>query len=292
MRLVIWKVIQGIFYSNAFMALCAIAWSFSTLVYTLDDFSFLNERSFYPLFIVVFSGVLFVYNLARSSIFTEQRKTGIQNHDQEHWVKGHPEFTKFLVILGLLGMVVPLFWLPLVDLWPLAIAGFLVLLYYWPLSVGVNFKLRRSGILKNIVIGVVWALITVLFPATVMDISGDNQDIYLLMAERFLFIFTIMLPFDLTDVDADQQQGVQTLPFYWGTKRTKVNIGLMTLLLAIIMMLNYSWPILAFQMMCLVYILILLISLNQERSDLYFLSLWDGAIFLQAIMVILGEILH
>ena len=273
------------FYGNGFMALCGVVWTAST-PYQLPIKSFVPQPA---LWVFVFGGILAVYNAARAPIVHYYHSQTIRFYEQ--WMNQHRKALIITTVMGIILSLASLWWLPPLSLWPAAIAGLLVLLYYIPSNYGLIPGLRHFGLMKNGVIGLVWALITVLLPLTVAQQPFLNKEVLLLLVERLLFIFTIMLPFDLTDVDADQKVGVKTLPYFWGEAFTKKMIGGLLLVLAALMLLAYGGSLFFIQLGILAYLAVLLSQLHQKRSSLHFLIFWDGAIFLQGGLILLYSLL-
>ncbi len=263
------------------MAICGVAW---TLITPLQvGFSILSLNS--ALVGLVFFCTLVVYNVARSDVFG-QSADDKSNKGYGGFVTRSDAFTIVLIVFGVTGILANLFYLHVENLWPLAIAGILVLAYYGPFPGYTSWRLRNSGMLKNLVIGIVWALVTVLLPLTVMEVDWQQLDVLLLGCERVLLIFTIMLPFDLTDVDSDRKEGVVTLPYYWGTSKTKSVIAVLTFILAGMLIFHYDGMMLWMQLISLAYILFLTPFLKKNRLNIHFLVFWDGAIFLQGALII------
>lgn len=279
------RVFKVFFYGNIFMAVCGIVWTMVTPLQT--GFSILGVNG--ALLGLVFFGVLLIYNAARSAIFGQSLE-GYTGKGQSGWAARKTLIIVILLVFSVTGIIGNLFYLEVKNLWPLGIAGLLVLAYYGPFSKKVKWRLRNSGMLKNLVIGIVWALVTVLLPLTVMEVDWQQFDVLLLGIERTIFIFTIMLPFDLTDVDEDRKAGIETLPYYWGIRKTKFVIFLLTFALAGIVILHYDGMMLVTQLLSLVYILMLIPFLKKNRGDIHFLAFWDGAIFLQGAFI-LGSVL-
>jgi 4-hydroxybenzoate polyprenyltransferase len=132
------------------------------------------------------------------------------------------------------------------------------------------------GVTKNLVIGVVWALVTALLPVTLAGATAwTSADLWLLM-----------LPFDVEDVDRDAEEGVRTIPRRQGLTFTRWLIGVLLAALAALQLIHYQGYLLGGQLLVSAYIGILLWLLQPRRSDLHFLGFWDGAIALQALLML------
>ena len=46
------------------------------------------------------------------------------------------------------------------------------------------------------------------------------REITILIAERFLFIGALTIPFDIRDLFEDRQSGLKTVPVVWGEKKS------------------------------------------------------------------------
>jgi len=101
----------------------------------------------------------------------------------------------------------------------------LTLFYVYPGTK--KFKgLRSLPGLKLFVIALVWAGVTVLFPLSASGIAlGEGE--WVVFAQRFLLILAITLPFDIRDLQLDDEQ-LATLPQTLGVNNSKW-VGLLAL---------------------------------------------------------------
>lgn len=264
------------------MALCAGLWTASTY-YILPHFN--SDPSEYLIALTGF-GTLLLYNLARLPFWQRGDFTGTS--DSQSWMNKHKNFIFTLIIISFIGSFSAFILLDTKKLWPLFIAVGLVIAYYAPVFVNAPFGLRMFGTTKNLVIGLVWSILTVLQPVALTDGATIwSQKVLWLFTERTLFIYILMLPFDLEDVDQDAVEGVQTIPRWYGLTYTKRLMTILVLLLVGLQLWNYQGKLLIGQLFVSAYLMGLLFSLKPERSDIHFLAFWDGAIALQALGILL-----
>lgn len=264
------------------MAICAGLWTASTYAHL----SRLPAEPPWTLIGLVSAGTLLLYTIARYP-FDRKRDDNLSRDDLKIWFQNHKYTVAGLLFLGATVVLVALIILPLKSLWPLGPAGILVLLYYAPMFSQRAFGLRSFGTIKNLIIGLVWAIVTVWVPFA-LEQSGQiwNKQLLGLMTERTLFIYILMLPFDLEDVDRDASESVITIPRRYGMKFTKRLILFLLILLAFLQIGILQGFLLSVHLLSTAYIATLLISLRPERSELHFLGFWDGAIALQAVLTL------
>jgi len=109
--------------------------------------------------------------------------------------------------------------------------GVLTVLYAIPFFSGFRKNLRNISFIKNSVIALVWAGVTVLIPAINAQKSIDTT-IVLLFLQRFILIIVLMIPFDIRDVAFDKTS-LKTLPQQIGIEKTK-KIGYLLLMFSML----------------------------------------------------------
>lgn len=106
----------------------------------------------------------------------------------------------------------------------LLLAG-IALAYNLPLF---KFKRQKTGLrnipgLKLLLIAGVWAASTVLLPIlATAEIQINKLQTLILLAQRFLFVAAITLPFDIRDIDQDKAYALKTIPVQLGKQKTWV----------------------------------------------------------------------
>jgi hypothetical protein len=94
----------------------------------------------------------------------------------------------------------------------------------------VSFKektLRSTSGLKIYVVGIVWAIVTVILPISEASINM-NYDIWITFTQRVVFVIVLILPFEIRDLKVDKDS-LGTLPQKIGVGKTKV-VGVLLLL--------------------------------------------------------------
>ena len=135
-----------------------------------------------------------------------------------HWTRSSSKPLLALNLLMLAGLVYALLNLRWPDIFLLFPFFLLTLFYVYPGTK--KFKgLRSLPGLKLFVIALVWAGVTVLFPLSVSGIPfGEGE--WVVFAQRFLLILAITLPFDIRDLQLDDEQ-LATLPQTLGVNNSK-----------------------------------------------------------------------
>jgi len=85
-------------------------------------------------------------------------------------------------------------------------------------------NLRNIGILKVILVALVWTGTTVIIPVISSAISF-SWDIWLLILQQFILILILLIPFEIRDLEYDELN-LKTIPQRIGVSQTK-NLGLL-----------------------------------------------------------------
>ena len=93
-------------------------------------------------------------------------------------------------------------------------------------------NLRQISGLKIYVIAFVWTVVTVAIPLQ-NELYTFNDDIVIVMLQRFLFVIVLMLPFEIRDLNYDSLK-LATIPQRIGVERTKI-IGVFLLVVFFVM---------------------------------------------------------
>ena len=101
--------------------------------------------------------------------------------------------------------------------------GLFTLFYVVPIPVKRNstWALRKVAFLKLFLIAFSWAGVTVLIPLINYGIDIQFNNELIILAQRFLFVIVITLPFDIRDMNFDDRR-LKTLPQVIGIQRSKV----------------------------------------------------------------------
>mgnify|MGYP001364206609 FL=1 len=83
-----------------------------------------------------------------------------------------------------------------------------------------NTNLRTLPTLKIFIIAVVWAGVSVYLPV-VYEASAFTTEFYLMLAQRFMLVLALIIPFEIRDLTYDSA-ALGTLPQVLGIKKTKL----------------------------------------------------------------------
>jgi len=95
----------------------------------------------------------------------------------------------------------------------------LLLTVFYAISFG-GKTLRNIAGIKIYVVGITWAIITVLCPVVEEGITL-SMDLWIVFLQRFLFVVALVLPFDIRDLELDAKH-LKTIPQKIGVKYTKL----------------------------------------------------------------------
>ncbi len=106
--------------------------------------------------------------------------------------------------------------------------GLFTLFYAIPIKKEKKVTLRSLAYFKLFLIAISWAGVTVLIPLINYDIVFD-KDVAIVFIQRFLFAVVVVIPFDIRDMNFDNEQ-LKTLPQFIGIQKSKI-LGLVVLML-------------------------------------------------------------
>lgn len=154
--------------------------------------------------------------------------------DIQHWmnqfVRKYRKVLIFLMIISLGSCFYLLFQLQLKAILVLIPFTFFTFFYVLPINFSrrTPVTLRAISFIKLFLIAFSWAGVTVLFPLANYN-KSIGLDELLIFAQRFLFVVAITLPFDIRDVDFDDDS-LKTIPQVLGVNYAK-RFGILCLML-------------------------------------------------------------
>jgi len=174
----------------------------------------------------VFFSTLFAYNFMRLVRVQPMLKEGDSTRHKNIF-----RFRAFLWLLSIVSAIAAFIFFLRVDefiYYPLLFMGLISIAYSLPVykKEGIWLRLRDLPSIKIFIIAFVWAIVTSLFP---MQVSGVPIN-WLIVIERFLFVFAITIPFDIRDLRFDAEN-LNTIPQVFGIKKARY-IGLVALVIA------------------------------------------------------------
>ena len=196
-----------------------------------------------------------------------------------------PQFTK----------ISPLSWVILVIFILLALGYYKSLYPHWG-----SWGLRGNGLIKPLIIGLVWAGMVSFTPVIFFDLSlpGTDQSLksltWLLFIKNWLFISILCMLFDFKDYATDANQQLKTWVVKFGIRKTLYWIILPMSILSMtgywLFALNQSFNAYRILFNSIPYLLLITVSalMYQRKSILYYLAIIDGLMLAKAICGIIG----
>ena len=278
-------------FGNFWVAICAAA------MYAASVFTLAEPFEWRWLF-VVFASTLAAYNYHRvpeSSLAYYAR--GSERHV---WIKENRKALILIVLLSstLAGLLI----FPILDLrtlWWFVPAGLFSLLYVLPvLPVGGKWtRLRDFPFVKTFIISAVWAVITVV-PASkeALLLERISPAVLWLMAERFVFLTAISIPFDLRDLTIDAQNKVKTFAGTWGFEKTLFYCRILLVVFAIIALVGFQLTLIS-GATCLAMIVSaastgwLIAQINEQSGEMIYAFWLEGTMIDQFFWIFLLSLL-
>lgn len=273
--------INWILYTSIFAALCALGLCMATEKLILQ----VMPPVVTPLHFFIFGSSLIVYN-----IHYVIKKASPQVSDRFVWTQRHRYWHWLLLLTGLL-LCNAFWWMFSLNIFlcciVLALLSFAYSLPLLPFSE--KRKLRDFGWVKILVLSGVWTIVT-----SVLPIIYWNKPLFAFPYEvvlRFVLMFILCLAFDIRDMQTDMQAHIYTLPNKIGVRNTYLLIDSMTVLFAVLCLVQYfRYPFLLRLAGSLLTALLIKLVINYTKkypSDKAYLGLVDGIMLIYAVMLLL-----
>ncbi len=242
--------------SSIHVALAVVAFTGVTI------FSFDIERN-WELLLFTFFGTVTGYNFIKYS-------TVAKFHHRS--LTGNLRIIQIFSLLCFIGLIYFALRQPLSVLIASAVFGLLMVLYALPVFAN-NKNLRSISGIKIFIIAFVWAGVTVALPVLTSD------GIYLIpfiieFIQRCLFVMVLTLPFDIRDLNFDQEH-LGTIPQLYGKEKTS-KVG--TVLLSAVLFLEVIKPVVEARetvvLLIIIVITYFLIRKSIRQQSKYFASFW------------------
>ncbi len=285
------RIIKAGVFTNLWISLCAGAATYQTVLLLGD------ESMITPIFVA--SATLFTYNFQR--LVKLRTIEGYDQTERNQWLIQHRKPVYTLAALSALTAGYLILFMPFRTYLVIAAGGVISIAYavrFIPLRGRIS-ALRDLPRVKLYLIGLIWAVATVLLPQTVSSSYSLSTEFYLLFTERFAFIVALCIPFDIRDLSHDRAT-MKTLPSAVGiVKATRIAL-LWVLLSGVIVSALYvfnSINALTYYLLILAYMvsaLVIRFAYTRDeqglhvRSELYYALVVDGCILLPALAVFLG----
>ncbi|MCB0601841.1 MAG: hypothetical protein KDC28_11455 [Saprospiraceae bacterium] len=280
------KWIDFLLYTNLYIGLCAWALLYFSYVYLAGETPPLPQQA------LIFGGTLALYGL--------HRIIGLRFvHLGPSRFQSVLKLSTWIIVVAGIGILLSVYGFIYASerlRWSLVPIMVLSLAYALPVFPGKK-RLRDYPYIKIFLIGSLWTLLTIGIP--VMHANTYSWYIItLLLLERFLFIFSLTIPFDLRDIRVDQEHKVWTIPMVLGIKWAK-RLS-MSLLLAALLLLGFLvyhfhvWSPRAYTILILTYGVAgwLIYKSKSHGSDYFFSIFIDGVMILPLLFEISWYYLH
>jgi 4-hydroxybenzoate polyprenyltransferase len=207
---------RWIVFGNFWVAACAASMYAASTITLAEPFQ-------WRWFFIIFFATVTAYNYHR--VPASSLAYYAQGSDRHHWIRDNRKTITFLIIFC--GSIAGWLLFPEIEsqmLFWFIPAGVFSLLYVLPvLPFGGKWtRLRDLPFVKTFVISAVWTVITVA-PASKEALLFEriSPELLWLMAERFIFLTAISIPFDLRDLTIDARNNVKTFAASWGFHKTR-----------------------------------------------------------------------
>ncbi len=259
---------------TVFIALCSACMALGSIV-------LLKAPADMPLTVLVFFSTIVIYTVDRLRPTLEDSTAPgprlIAYLTQKKSVQA-------MLVIGLVGLVVSVFFQRFEVLLALVPLG--VLSFWYTVPVGV-FRLKDIPYLKTFIVAGVWTVVTAWLPIwrpdTPIDLAFGMH-----LFTRFLFMSAITLPFDYRDRDRDRAAGIKTLPQRLGTTGTKMLSFVLLALFAGLHGVHHSPQIFLGSALTAGFTALIIAAMSPERGDVYYSVGVDGTMVLQyALLIIL-----
>ncbi len=244
---------------------------------------------FHPYLFLIFFATLFDYNLHRLVTIVTNKEA--LNSDKHSWVLKNITLFYWLIIISVVGFLLAVIDADKKVLLTLAPIALLTVFYSLPIFKNKKsiFRLREIPCLKIFLISFVWSAATIFLPIIQSGMYHNKENIIAMLAERFLFVFAITIPFDIRDMEADTTEGLKTIPLLIGKKKALQLSNMVLLLFSCICLVHYSDSILWWLNCAFIFsaatTFIFLNSKKLQTKNFYHYGILDGTLLLQSTLV-------
>jgi 4-hydroxybenzoate polyprenyltransferase len=243
-----------------------------------------------PYLVMVFLATYLVYNLTRL-VLLQFYKMPLE-HSNDQWVNRYPTlfyiaFTTALVVLVLTAFLIHIRYI--LYLIPLLL---IVVLYALPFLKIKNFNLRQIPFLKIALIMSVWACITALFPLLQLNLIWPWWVICLIAGERLALIGALALLFDIRDMQADNTQGLKTIPLHLGESRTLKLSNVFAFVFFICSVVLYGqfklWYLIPMACLTLLMLVVVINYKPLKKHNKYYDLYLDGILLMHGLLILIS----
>ncbi len=249
---------------------------------TAANFQVAHSKRLWAVLWIAFWGTIFTYNLCS---FYE-----LGDHSAKYrFIKKHRIIYRWGTYAALLMPVFALPWLSVFQIIFLVHLAVISFFYTVPISLqlpsGKALKvpaLRAVPFLKTLLVGYVWASVTVIFPLLYDQLWITDHSIQIYFFAQILFVTAVTLPFDFRDIDYDKSRSVATPANTFGVIANKLlSFGM----LGIAIVLLWEMPLLAEKITYGLAVIAVLWS-SPRRSELFYIGVIDFLLYMPFILTL------
>ena len=250
------------------------------------------QPNWHPYLFIVFFATMLEYNFHRLITLLHRKETLVS--EKHTWLRNNINSFYVLMAVSVIGFFIAVLFAKKQVIITLLPIGIITILYSLPIFKTRKklFRLREISLLKIFLISAVWALSTVLLPVIQAEKNFNLTNILLMLAERFLFVLAITIPFDIRDMDSDKNAGLKTIPTLLGEKKSIKLAVLALALFAIICLVHYIKNPLVYTLPVLllsaITTFVFIIDERIKKLTHYYYGVLDGTMFFQGLMVVVS----
>lgn len=298
-KLSVRSFLEIIAYSNLFYGLCIVFSIWETVVR-------LQLLPLDPLFyLFAFTGTVLFYNYPYFN-----NRLAVVDNPRAKWYIHHRKLALWNVYLCALlflisGLYLGFDYHEAIFQWSFSrwilvlIFPFIGAWYYGTDSVLKIIQLRDIGWLKPLVIGLVWAGVSVIYPFVFSDVASASHTNFngltvMLFLKCTMYLTMLAILFDIKDMIADKTLNLKTVILRLGIEKTMSFIIIPLTLLGLIVFLSFayfsSFSWLKTLLLAIPFITLIFVTkfFNKQRSLLFYLLVIDGLIIWKAMFGILA----
>lgn len=233
--------------------------------------------------LLVFFATLFIYNFQR--LFYKNTSNYEGGSIRRSWISKNQHVIKVQTAIGFAGTCITFLYCDYKLIFYLSPLLLLSIVYFIPFV-----KLRKHPLLKLFTLALVWTMVTATTPLLLANESIIASNL-LHIAERFLFMVAICIPFDIRDLQIDKKENVQTLPHIIGEIKAK-NMALICILFSgILLGLEYMSGVIPTKtltalLLSTIISALLIVTTHSKRSEYFYVAGIDGTMLIQGFLIL------
>ena len=255
-----------------------------------------QQPGFHPYLFIIFFATFFDYNLHR--LYTLHFAGEALKGERHAWLSKNKTLFYVLMACASLGFLISIIYAKTEVLVALIPFAAITIFYSIPFIRWKNklLRLRDLPYLKIFFIAINWTMITVILPLVQYGPTIRNEEIVVIILERFFFVLALCIPFDIRDIEVDQRAGLKTIPTSIGAKNSYRLAYLSLLISVLISQFHYlNWASINFAvstLICGIVSVIAIYNAKQRLNNLYLYGVIDGLLLVQSILIIAAYWIH